>query len=209
VGDPLRRTTASRKKTASLVKVITDAGGIIPASRLTPVPRTWQVIRRKIPRVWTNYATGWLNTLRWARVLPVACGDYRRAMVFPAGLHRGQRGRHGLAMPRCARKPDWSPSLSRKCSWTASIRWSGASEVRRSPANGFHQLLHPTGDAGRHDPEAQQCASGIACPKQKNGGRVADATVKCLLRCCPGAIPGMRFLSGGQSGELASARLNP
>ena len=37
---------------------------------------------------------------------------------------------------------------------------------------------------------------------------VADATVRCLLRAVPAAVPGIAFLSGGQSGELASARLN-
>jgi fructose-bisphosphate aldolase class I len=37
---------------------------------------------------------------------------------------------------------------------------------------------------------------------------VADATVKFLLRTVPAAVPGIAFLSGGQSAELASARLN-
>jgi len=37
---------------------------------------------------------------------------------------------------------------------------------------------------------------------------VADATVKCLLRAVPVAVPGIAFLSGGQPAELASARLN-
>ena len=37
---------------------------------------------------------------------------------------------------------------------------------------------------------------------------VADATVGCLLRAVPAAVPGIAFLSGGQSAELASARLN-
>lgn len=37
---------------------------------------------------------------------------------------------------------------------------------------------------------------------------VADATVECLLRTVPAAVPGIAFLSGGQSAELASARLN-
>jgi fructose-bisphosphate aldolase class I len=37
---------------------------------------------------------------------------------------------------------------------------------------------------------------------------VADATVECLLRAVPAAVPGICFLSGGQSAELASARLN-
>jgi fructose-bisphosphate aldolase class I len=37
---------------------------------------------------------------------------------------------------------------------------------------------------------------------------VADATVRCLLRTVPAAVPGIAFLSGGQPAELASARLN-
>jgi fructose-bisphosphate aldolase class I len=37
---------------------------------------------------------------------------------------------------------------------------------------------------------------------------VADATVAVLLRSVPAAVPGIAFLSGGPSAELASARLN-
>jgi fructose-bisphosphate aldolase, class I len=49
---------------------------------------------------------------------------------------------------------------------------------------------------------------GLTCLKQEAVDEVADATVRCLLRTVPAAIPGIAFLSGGQSGELASARLN-
>jgi fructose-bisphosphate aldolase class I len=49
---------------------------------------------------------------------------------------------------------------------------------------------------------------GLACPRQESVEEVADATVGCLLRAVPAAVPGVVFLSGGQSGELASARLN-
>ncbi|MGC9985774.1 MAG: class I fructose-bisphosphate aldolase [Polyangia bacterium] len=51
-------------------------------------------------------------------------------------------------------------------------------------------------------------APGLTCPKQETVDEVADATVGCLLRAVPAAVPGIAFLSGGQSGELASARLN-
>ena len=50
--------------------------------------------------------------------------------------------------------------------------------------------------------------SGLTCPKQESVDTVADITVECLLRAVPAAVPGIAFLSGGQSGELASARLN-
>ncbi len=49
---------------------------------------------------------------------------------------------------------------------------------------------------------------GSACATQENADAIADATVECLLRAVPAAVPGVAFLSGGQSGELASARLN-
>lgn len=49
---------------------------------------------------------------------------------------------------------------------------------------------------------------GSTCPKQETVDEVADATVKCLLRAVPAAVPGVAFLSGGQSAELATARLN-
>jgi fructose-bisphosphate aldolase class I len=49
---------------------------------------------------------------------------------------------------------------------------------------------------------------GLTCPKQESVNEVADATVNCLLRAVPAAVPGIAFLSGGQSAELASARLN-
>jgi fructose-bisphosphate aldolase class I len=49
---------------------------------------------------------------------------------------------------------------------------------------------------------------GLTCAKQERVDEVADATVRCLLRAVPGAVPGVAFLSGGQHAELASARLN-
>lgn len=49
---------------------------------------------------------------------------------------------------------------------------------------------------------------GLNCPAQESVDIVADATVKCLLRAVPAAVQGITFLSGGQTSELASARLN-
>ena len=49
---------------------------------------------------------------------------------------------------------------------------------------------------------------GLLSPKQDGVDEIADATVKCLLRTVPAAVPGIVFLSGGQTSELASARLN-
>lgn len=49
---------------------------------------------------------------------------------------------------------------------------------------------------------------GLQCAEQATIDEVADATVHCLLQSVPAAVGGIAFLSGGQSGELASAHLN-
>lgn len=50
--------------------------------------------------------------------------------------------------------------------------------------------------------------SGKKCPDQADVQTVADMTVRCLLNTVPAALPGIVFLSGGQSAELATAHLN-
>jgi len=50
--------------------------------------------------------------------------------------------------------------------------------------------------------------SGSTCSKQADVRAVAEATLHCFHRCVPAAVPGIVFLSGGQSDELATAHLN-
>ncbi len=49
---------------------------------------------------------------------------------------------------------------------------------------------------------------GLGCATQDRDEAVADATLQSLLRAVPAAVAGIAFLSGGQSDELATARLN-
>jgi fructose-bisphosphate aldolase class I len=50
--------------------------------------------------------------------------------------------------------------------------------------------------------------SGKDCPTQAGVEEVAEATIRTLKKCVPAAVPGIVFLSGGQSDELATAHLN-
>ena len=50
--------------------------------------------------------------------------------------------------------------------------------------------------------------SGKKCPVQAPVQEVADQTVRCLLNTVPASIPGIVFLSGGQSSLLATLHLN-
>ena len=50
--------------------------------------------------------------------------------------------------------------------------------------------------------------SGYKCSEQASIDEVAEMTVTVLKRCVPSAVPGIAFLSGGQSNENATAHLN-
>jgi fructose-bisphosphate aldolase class I len=49
---------------------------------------------------------------------------------------------------------------------------------------------------------------GRDCPSQATADEIAQATLRCLLVAVPSAVPGIVFLSGGQSGVEATERLN-
>lgn len=50
--------------------------------------------------------------------------------------------------------------------------------------------------------------SGKNCSAQASTQEVAEKTIRCLKSCVPSAVPGIAFLSGGQSDEQATANLN-
>ena len=50
--------------------------------------------------------------------------------------------------------------------------------------------------------------SGTKCPTRAGAEQVAEATVRCLKRNVPAAVPGVAFLSGGQSPEEATEHLS-
>lgn len=50
--------------------------------------------------------------------------------------------------------------------------------------------------------------AGMKCAQQASVQQVAEATMRCLTRYVPAAVPGIVFLSGGQSAEDATDHLN-
>jgi fructose-bisphosphate aldolase class I len=56
--------------------------------------------------------------------------------------------------------------------------------------------------------KASMVVSGKDCAEQASVDDVADATIRCLESAVPALLPGIVFLSGGQSDEAATAHLN-
>ncbi len=73
----------------------------------------------------------------------------------------------------------------------------------------FSALFHAARRARRHDAEAQHGDLGQEMPeageRRRSGEREPS---KILKRCVPAAVPGIAFLSGGQSDRDATAHLN-
>jgi len=146
---------------------------------------------------------------RWARASPMAGRACHRRWYSHARMHRGECA---LAGPLCGPLP-------------GSRGWSG----RR--AGGAHGRRPHTGRVWRSDRAgATYCLRelysqrvrleglilkpnmvlpGSTCATQENVDEIARRDRRVSAACCARrGVPGVAFLSGGQSGELASARLN-
>jgi fructose-bisphosphate aldolase class I len=66
------------------------------------------------------------------------------------------------------------------------------------------QRVHPEGILLKPN----MVLSGYECPEQASHEQVAQETIRCFKRHVPAAVPGVVFLSGGQSDEDATANLN-
>jgi fructose-bisphosphate aldolase class I len=92
---------------------------------------------------------------------------------------------------------DGNHSLERCCEVTAEVLHTVFDELYTQQVTLEGMILKPN-----------MALAGLSCSLQGALDEVAAATVKCLLRAVPAAIAGIAFLSGGQSAELATARLN-
>jgi fructose-bisphosphate aldolase class I len=92
---------------------------------------------------------------------------------------------------------DGDHSLERCASVTATVLQAVFAELRAQGVLLEGMLLKPN-----------MVTSGANSPEQASVEQVAEATLEVLLRCVPESVPGIAFLSGGQSAQLATAHLN-
>lgn len=72
----------------------------------------------------------------------------------------------------------------------------------------FHQLYNQHVSLEGMLLKPNMILPGLQANDQSDLNTIAEATVKCLLKSVPAAVPGIAFLSGGQSPDQASSRLN-
>jgi fructose-bisphosphate aldolase, class I len=72
----------------------------------------------------------------------------------------------------------------------------------------FHELYQQRVRSEHLVLKASMVVAGADCPQHASVQAVAEATLRCLRHAVPASVPGIVFLSGGQSEELATAHLN-
>ena len=72
----------------------------------------------------------------------------------------------------------------------------------------FDELYHQRVDLQGILLKPNMVISGKGCPTQASADEVAEWTLKCFRETVPAAVPGIVFLSGGQSDQQASENLN-
>jgi fructose-bisphosphate aldolase class I len=72
----------------------------------------------------------------------------------------------------------------------------------------FHELHHQRVDLQGILLKPNMVISGKGCTTQASAQEVAEWTIRCFREHVPAAVPGIVFLSGGQSDEQASENLN-
>ncbi len=92
---------------------------------------------------------------------------------------------------------DGDHTIDRSEEVTAAAQAAVVGELRRQRVLLEGMLLKPN-----------MVLAGYECPEQPSDDEVAERTLRCLRRNVPAAVPGIVFLSGGQSDEDATKRLN-
>jgi fructose-bisphosphate aldolase class I len=183
------------KDGASFVRVLTDEG-IIPGIKVDtgardlaahPLEKITEGLDGLRGRLTEYFAMG-ARFAKWRAVITLGDGIPSRGCIQEAGL-----------------VPVVEPEVLMGGSHTLERCLAVTEEVLRVV---FNQLYAQQVKIEAMILKPNMVLSGLTCAKQAPADEVADATVGCLLRAVPAAVPGIAFLSGGQSAELASIRLN-
>jgi fructose-bisphosphate aldolase, class I len=199
----------SRKDGTSFVKVITDAG-IIPGIKVDtgakgmaghPGEKITEGLDGLRGRL-AEYAQMGARFAKWRAVIAVSDGIPSRGCIE---ANAQALARYAALCQEAGLVPIVEPEVLMDGEHPLERCFAVTAEVLRTVFNQLHtqrvtlegMILKPN-----------MVLPGLTCPKQAAVDEVADATVTCLLRAVPAAVPGIAFLSGGQPYELASARLN-
>ena len=158
---------------------------------------------------WTACASGWPSTPGWGPGSPSGGGSTPSAAGRRAATAWRPTPTRSPGSRRSARRPGWSRSSSRR--WLDGRRPQHRRLLRGDgggAAGGLLPARTPSRRPGGHAAQAEHGPLGKDASDRAGPEEVAEKTVACLSRTVPAAVPGMVFLSGGQSDDEATANLD-
>ena len=198
-----------KKDGTTFIQVITDAG-IIPGIKVDigakdmaghpgeKITEGLDSLRERLDR----YSQMGARFAKWRAVITLGDGLPSRACLE---ANAQSLARYAALCQEAGLVPIVEPEVLMDGNHTLERCWEVTEEVLRTV---FNQLFTQGVTLEGLILKPNMVVPGLTCPNQAGVEEVADATVRCLLRAVPATVPGIAFLSGGQSGELASARLN-
>ncbi len=152
------------------------------------------------PRL-TEYVALGARFAKWRAVLAIGHGRPSRACI---GANAHALARYAALCQEAGLVPIVEPevlvegphSLARCAAVTEEVLHEVFAQLRTQGVALEGMLLKPA-----------MVLAGADCPRQPTTAHVADATLASLLRTVPAAVPGVAFLSGGQSPEDATRHL--
>jgi fructose-bisphosphate aldolase class I len=192
-----------------MIKVLTD-GGIIPGIKVDtgakelagcPGEKISEGLDGLRERLIEYYEIG-ARFAKWRAVLVIGEGIPSRGCI-QANAHT--LARYAALCQEAGLVPIVEPEVLMDGEHTMQQCFKVTEEVLHAV---FNQLYHQKVVFEGMILKPNMVLPGLICPKQESDDAIAEATVKCFLRAVPAAVPGITFLSGGQSAELASSRLN-
>jgi fructose-bisphosphate aldolase class I len=148
-----------------------------------------------------EYAHLGLRFAKWRAVIAIGSG-LPSAGCIDANAHT--LARYAALCQEAGLVPIVEPEVLMDGDHTIQRCYDVTKEVLRAV---FHQLLQQRVNLNAMILKPNMVLPGLACPTQVTADEAADATLRCLLETVPAAVPAIAFLSGGQSPELATARL--
>src|SRR3954454_17974187 len=112
------------------------------------------------------------------------------------------------ATPRCVKRPVWSDRGARAADGRRSRDRPLVRGHCGDASHVFRELFEQRVACESLLLKANMVISGYDCPEQAGVQDVAERTLRSLRQTVPAAVPGVVFLSGGQSDQRASAHLD-
>ena len=191
------------------VKILQDAGaipGIKVDKGIKPMPRCpGEVITEGLDglgdRLKTYYEQG-ARFAKWRAVIDIAPGAPTYACIHANA--------HALARyAALCQQADIVPIVEPEVLMDGDHPMEHCAEVSEWLLKEvFHELYHNNVILEGIVLKPNMCVAGKKCKEQPKPEDVAAETVRVLRRCVPGAVPGIAFLSGGQTDEQATAHLD-